>query len=230
MTARIIAIDGPAGTGKSTTAREVARRLGWRYVDSGAFYRVAALLALRHGLGLADPADRARLRQALEDAEIEQEVLGGASHTRLAAEDVSVEIRTPAVTAIVSRVADDPALREIVNAGLRAQVGEGPAVIDGRDIGTVVFPEAFLKVYLDATLEERARRRVAEAEPARAADPVALASYAQSLAERDRRDRERSVAPLRAAEDALRLDTSGLDFDTQVARVVLAAQERIGRT
>jgi cytidylate kinase len=227
MTARIIAIDGPAGTGKSTTAREVARRLGWRYVDSGAFYRVAALLALRHGLGLADPADRARLRQALEDAEIEQEVLGGASHTRLAAEDVSVEIRTPAVTAIVSRVADDPALREIVNAGLRAQVGEGPAVIDGRDIGTVVFPEAFLKVYLDATLEERARRRVAEAEPARAADPVALASYAQSLAERDRRDRERSVAPLRAAEDALRLDTSGLDFDTQVARVVLAARERL---
>ena len=230
MTARIIAIDGPAGTGKSTTAREVARRLGWRYVDSGAFYRVAALLALRHGLGLADPADRARLRQALEEAEIEQEVLGGASHTRLAGEDVSVEIRTPAVTAIVSRVADDPALREIVNAGLRTQVGEGPAVIDGRDIGTVVFPEAFLKVYLDATLEERARRRVAEAEPARAADPVALASYAQSLAERDRRDRERSVAPLRAAEDALRLDTSGLDFDTQVARVVRAARDRIGRT
>jgi len=134
------------------------------------------------------------------------------------------------VTAIVSRVADDPALREIVNAGLRTQVGEGPAVIDGRDIGTVVFPEAFLKVYLDATLEERARRRVAEAEPARAADPVALASYAQSLAERDRRDGERSVAPLRAAEDALRLDTSGLDFDTQVARVVRAARDRIGRT
>jgi cytidylate kinase len=229
MTARVIAIDGPAGTGKSTTAREVAHRLGWRYVDSGAFYRVAALLALRHALDLTDHADRARLRQALEDAEIVQEIVGGASHIRLGGEDVSVEIRTPAVTAIVSRVADDPALREIVNAGLRGQVGEGPAVIDGRDIGTVVFPEAFLKVYLDATLEERARRRVAEAEPARAADPVALASYAQSLAERDRRDRERAVAPLRPAEDALRIDTSGLDFDTQVARVVRAARDRMDR-
>ena len=230
MTARVIAIDGPAGTGKSTTAREVARRLGWRYVDSGAFYRVAALLALRHRLDLADPGDRARLRRALDDADIEQEVVGGASHTRIDGEDVSVEIRTVAVTAIVSRVADDPPLREIVNAGLRAQVGEGPAVIDGRDIGTVVFPDAPLKVFLDASLEERARRRVAEAEPDRAADPAALASYAQSLAERDRRDRERSVAPLRAAGDALHIDTSGLDFDGQVARVVRAAQDRIGRT
>ncbi len=228
--ARVIAIDGPAGTGKSTTAREVARRLGWRYVDSGAFYRVAALLALRLALDLADEADRARLRQALERAAIEQEIVGGTPRIRLGGEDVSVEIRTPAVTSIVSRVADDPALREIVNAGLRVQVGEGTAVIDGRDIGTVVFPDAFLKVFLDASLEERARRRVAEAEPARAADPVALASYAQSLAERDRRDRERSVAPLRAAEDALHIDTSGLDFDSQVARVVRAAQDRIGRT
>lgn len=227
MSACVLAIDGPAGTGKSTTAREVARRLGWRYVDSGAFYRVAALLALRHGLDLADDADRARLRQALDGARIEQEVVGGASHIRLDGEDVSVEIRTPAVTAIVSRVADDPALREIVNAGLRGQVGDGPVVIDGRDIGTVVFPDALLKVFLVASLEERARRRVAEAEPGRAADPVVLASYAQSLAERDRRDRERSVAPLRAAKDALHLDTSDLDFGTQVARVVLAARERL---
>ncbi|HJR53464.1 MAG TPA: (d)CMP kinase [Gemmatimonadota bacterium] len=227
MSACVLAIDGPAGTGKSTTAREVARRLGWRYVDSGAFYRVAALLALRHGLDLADGADRARLRQSLDGARIEQEVVGGASHIRLDGEDVSIEIRTPAVTAIVSRVADDPALREIVNAGLRGQVGDGPVVIDGRDIGTVVFPDALLKVFLVASLEERARRRVAEAEPGRAADPVVLASYAQSLAERDRRDRERSVAPLRAAEDALHLDTSDLDFGTQVARVVLAARERL---
>ena len=227
MSACVLAIDGPAGTGKSTTAREVARRLGWRYVDSGAFYRVAALLALRHGLDLADGADRARLRQSLDSARIEQEVVGGASHIRLDGEDVSIEIRTPAVTAIVSRVADDPALREIVNAGLRGQVGDGPVVIDGRDIGTVVFPDALLKVFLVASLEERARRRVAEAEPGRAADPVVLASYAQSLAERDRRDRERSVAPLRAAEDALHLDTSDLDFGTQVARVVLAARERL---
>lgn len=224
----MIAIDGPAGTGKSTTAREVASRLGWRYVDSGAFYRVAALLALRHDLDLAAPADRARLREALEGADTRQEVVGGALHVQLDGEDVSVEIRTPVVTAIVSRVAEDPELREIVNVGLRGQVADGPAVIDGRDIGTVVFPDAFLKVFLLASLEERARRRVAEAEPGREGDPAVLASYAQSLAERDRRDRERDVAPLRPADGALHLDTSDLDFDTQVARVVRAARERMG--
>ena len=224
----MIAIDGPAGTGKSTTAREVASRLGWRYVDSGAYYRVAALLALRHDLDLAAQADRARLREALAGADTRQEVVGGALHVQLDGEDVSVEIRTPVVTAIVSRVAEDPELREIVNAGLRGQVGDEPAVIDGRDIGTVVFPDAFLKVFLLASLEERARRRVAEAEPGREGDPAVLATYAQSLAERDRRDRGRDVAPLRPADGALHLDTSDLDFDTQVARVVRAARERRG--
>lgn len=226
MTSSVIAIDGPAGTGKSTTAREVASRLGWRYIDSGAYYRVAALLALRHGLDLHATADRLRLRQALEEVDIRQEVVGGASHVHLDAEDVSREIRMPVVTAIVSRVADDPELRELVNAGLRRQVGDRPAVIDGRDIGTVVFPDAFLKVFLVASIEERARRRLAEAEPARVGDAATLASYAQSLAERDRQDRQRDVAPLQPAEDALHLDTSDLDLPTQVARVVRLARER----
>lgn len=226
MTSPVIAIDGPAGTGKSTTAREVASRLGWRYIDSGAYYRVAALLALRHDLDLDTTAARSRLREGLEEADIRQEVVGGALHVTLDGEDVSLEIRMPAVTAIVSRVADDPELREIVNAGLRRQVGGGPAVIDGRDIGTVVFPDAFLKVFLVASIEERARRRLAEAEPARVGDAATLASYAQSLAERDRQDRERQVAPMLPAEDALHLDTSDLDVATQVARVVRLARER----
>ena len=226
MTSPVIAIDGPAGTGKSTTAREVASRLGWRYIDSGAYYRVAALLALRHDLDLDTTAARSRLREGLEEADIRQEVVGGALHVTLDGEDVSLEIRMPAVTAIVSRVADDPELREIVNAGLRRQVGGSPAVIDGRDIGTVVFPDAFLKVFLVASIEERARRRLAEAEPARVGDAATLASYAQSLAERDRQDRERQVAPMLPAEDALHLDTSDLDVATQVARVVRLARER----
>jgi cytidylate kinase len=226
VTSPVIAIDGPAGTGKSTTAREVASRLGWRYIDSGAYYRVAALLALRHDLDLDTTAARSRLREGLEEADIRQEVVGGALHVTLDGEDVSLEIRMPAVTAIVSRVADDPELREIVNAGLRRQVGGGPAVIDGRDIGTVVFPDAFLKVVLVASIEERARRRLAEAEPARVGDAATLASYAQSLAERDRQDRERQVAPMLPAEDALHLDTSDLDVATQVARVVRLARER----
>jgi len=145
---------------------------------------------------------------------------------RVGGEDVSLEIRTPAVTAIVSLVAVDPELREIVNAELRERVGEGPAVLDGRDIGTVVFPDAFLKVFLVASLEERARRRVAETEPAGADDPEVRARYARSLAERDRLDEERAVAPLKPAADAIHVDTSDLDFETQVALVVRAARER----
>ncbi|HUP20924.1 MAG TPA: (d)CMP kinase [Gemmatimonadota bacterium] len=225
----VLAIDGPAGTGKSTTARHVARRLGWRHVDSGAFYRVASLLAQRLDLDLGSDADRTRLRRALESADLDFNEVGGRLHTLLDGEDVSDAIRLAAVTRIVSRVADDPGLREVVNAGLRARVGEAPAVVDGRDIGSVVFPDAFLKVYLDASPEVRARRRAREAEPPeRAEDPSVLASYEQSLAERDRADRERPVAPLAAALDAVHLDTSELEIETQVARVVRLATERAG--
>lgn len=224
-----MAIDGPAGTGKSTTARSVARALDWAYIDSGAFYRVAALLALRDHARLEEPADRAALREALAEAEIEQRVVGGRLHTTIDGEDVTDAIRTPAVTRIVSRVADDPDLREIVNDGIRGRVGDEPAVIDGRDIGSVVFPDAVLKVFLEASLDERARRRAREAEPPeRAEDPSVLASYAESIAERDRRDRDREVGALAAADDAVHVDTSDLDIDTQVARVLQMVRERFG--
>lgn len=229
MTTPVVAIDGPAGTGKSTTARSVARELGWTYIDSGAFYRVAALLALRAHAELDAPDDRARLRDAIAGARIEQRVVGGRLHTTLDEQDVTDAIRSPAVTRIVSRVADDPDLREIVNDGIRGRVGKEPAVIDGRDIGSVVFPDAVLKVFLDASLEERARRRAREAEPPeRAEDPSVLASYEESLAERDRRDREREVGALAAAPDAVHVDTSDLDIDTQVARVLQMVRERFG--
>ncbi|HKY60426.1 MAG TPA: (d)CMP kinase [Gemmatimonadota bacterium] len=222
MTRRVLAIDGPAGSGKSTTARETARRLGWPYLDSGAFYRAAALIALRHRLDLGRSSDRADLRRRLEAAEIRQRMVGGALHVVLDGEDVTHEIRSPAVTHAVSAVASDPDLRRIVNAGIRARVGEGPAVVDGRDIGTAVFPDAFLKVYVEATLAERARRRALETEsPERAADPAVLVSYEQSLAGRDRADSERSSAPLSVAPDAVRLDTTHLDVETQVAKVLM---------
>lgn len=230
MSVSVVAIDGPAGTGKSTTAREVARRLGWRHIDSGAFYRVAALLALRRDLRLDSEEDRARLRETLASARIEQQVAGGRLHTRVDGHDVTDEIRLPAVTRIVSRVADDPHLREIVNDALRRRVGGEPAVVDGRDIGTVVFPEAFLKVYLDASLAERARRRAREAEPPeRAEDPAVLASYEQSLAERDRSDRARARGALAAAPDAVRIETSDIDVETQIARVIRRISERKDR-
>jgi cytidylate kinase len=227
VTRRVLAIDGPAGSGKSTTARQAAIRLGWPYVDSGACYRTAALLSLRHGLDLGRPADRADLRRRLEAAEIRQRMVGGTLHVALDDEDVTHEIRSRAVTRAVSAVAADPALRQIVNAGIRARVGEGPAVVDGRDIGTAVFPDAFLKVYVEATLAERARRRALEAEgPERADDPAVLASYEQSLAGRDRADSERSSAPLSVALDAVRLDTTDLDVETQVARVLALVRAR----
>ncbi|MBW3660658.1 MAG: (d)CMP kinase [Gemmatimonadetes bacterium] len=231
MTVAVVAIDGPAATGKSTTARYVAHELGWRYIDSGAFYRVAALLALRSDVDLDDPGDRARLRASLAEAEVEQRMVGGRLHTRLDGRDVTDAIRSPAVTRIVSRVADDPELRELVNEGLRDRVGREPAVIDGRDIGSIVFPDALLKIYLDASLEERARRRAREAEPPdRAEDPAVLASYEESLAVRDRADRARTTGALAPARDAVHVDTSELDLDTQAARILHLVRERLGET
>lgn len=222
----VIAIDGPAGTGKSTTARRVARALGWRYIDSGAFYRVAALMALRAGLDGVD-LDRHALRDLLAAARIEPETVGGRFHMRLDGTDVTDSIRSAAVTGIVARVADDPELRAIVNAALRRRVGEGPAVVDGRDIGSVVFPDAALKVYLDASIEERARRRALEEEPPeRVEDPAVLASHAERIAERDRADRSRRSGALVVAPDAVHVDTTDLDLDTQVARVLRLARER----
>lgn len=231
MTPPIIAIDGPAGTGKSTTAREVAARLGWQHVDSGAFYRVAALLALRHDLDPGDAEDRRALRDRLFGSQIEMHTVGGRLHIGLDGQDVTDAIRTPVVTRLVARTADDPGLREIINADLRRRGATRPSVVDGRDIGSVVFPDAPLKIYLDASLEERARRRALEAEPPeRATDPAVLASYAQSLAGRDRADRGRSTAPLVAVPDAIHIDTSLLDVPAQVARVLhLAAQRRLTR-
>lgn len=227
MTRRVLAIDGPAGSGKSTTAREAAIRLGWPYVDSGAFYRAAALISLRHRLELDRPADREELRRRLATSRIQQRMVGGALHVALDGEDVTHEIRSHAVTRAVSTVAADPDLRRIVNAGIRARVGEGPAVVDGRDIGTAVFPDALLKVYVEASLAERARRRALEAEsPERAVDPAVLASYEQSLAGRDRADSERPCAPLTVAPDAIRLDTTDLDVETQVARVLTLVHAR----
>ena len=231
MKAPIIAIDGPAGTGKSSTAQGVASVLQWAYVDSGAFYRAAALLALRDDVDLDDASGRATLRDRLANARIDQRIVGGRLRMRLDGTDVTDAIRSSAVARSVSRVAEEPSVRSIINQDLRRRVGESQAVVDGRDIGTVVFPEAFLKIFLVASLEERARRRARELEPeGRRLDAPLLASYAQGLAERDRRDRERAEAPLTAAPDAIRLDTTNLDLEAQIARVVRMARDRMNQS
>jgi cytidylate kinase len=203
----VIAIDGPAGAGKSTVARGLAERLGFTYLDSGAMYRCVALLALRN-----PGADHGALAAA---ARIE---LGGV--VRLDGEDVSSEIRRGEVSGEASVVAAEPAVREALVAKQRSLMAEGDWVAEGRDIGTVVAPGAELKVYLDADPAERARRRAVEIG----------AEQASVLAEqtiRDERDTSRPDSPLRAAEGAVVLDTTGLSIEQVVDRI--AAQVILGR-
>jgi cytidylate kinase len=196
----VIAIDGPAGAGKSTVARAAAERLGFTYLDSGAMYRA---VALRGG----DPATVAR------EARLE---LG--ERITLDGEDVTEQIREPWVSEAASRVASDPAVREALVEQQRRILTEGDWVAEGRDIGTVVAPGAEVKVFLTADPAERARRRAADLG---ADEQIVL----QELVLRDERDRTREVSPLIAAPDAVPVDTTGLSFDEVVEQIVTLAVE-----
>lgn len=219
----ILTIDGPAGSGKSTTARAVAARLGFRHLDSGAFYRALTLAALRAGL----PPDSwdALSPAAVEALAVEAVPAEGGFAMRIDDQPVDEELRTPEVTARVSTMAQVPAVRSWLLRHLRAAARHGSLVTDGRDMGTVVFPAAELKVFLVADPAVRALRRLRQegsAEP----DAAALAAEEARLRERDRVDSERPVAPLRRAPDAAELDTTHLDFTEQVEGIVLLARAR----
>lgn len=227
MTRQVITIDGPAASGKSSTAARVARRLGWAHLDSGAVYRALTLAALDHlAGGGAEPGWSAQRVVALADHLPVRLVLRGrALVPEVAGVDVTEAIRGPRVTARVSELAALPAVRAWVNDRLRAAVADHPGVVvDGRDIGTVVFPDAPLKVFLIATPPERARRRLAEG--GAATDAGAVAREAERLTARDQADASRAVAPLRPAPEAVVLDTTDLSLDQQVARIVALAQAR----
>ncbi len=204
----LIAIDGPAGAGKSTVARLLASGLGFTYLDSGAMYRCVALLSLR--VPEREPASLAR------EAVIE---LG--SRVVLGGEDVTAEIRTPEVSEVASRVAADPAVREALVAKQRELMAAGDWVAEGRDIGTVVAPEAELKIFLTADSAERARRRAIEL----GADADTVQAE-QTM--RDQRDMEREHSPLRPAPGAVLLDTTGLDLEQVVERIATLAQDQRG--
>lgn len=208
----VIAIDGPAGAGKSTVARAVADALGFTYLDSGAMYRCVALAALRAGVDLDDPADVGLIAR-----EIRIEFSG--ERVLLDGEDVTDAIRVPDVTAASSRVSVHPEVREAMVAGQRGLIESGGYVAEGRDIGTVVSPDAPLKVFLTASPEERARRRAAES--GEEADAVLAAQAA-----RDARDRDREHGALRAADDSVEIDTTGLEVAQVAERVVALARER----
>jgi cytidylate kinase len=211
----IVTIDGPAAAGKSTTARAVASRLGFLYLDTGALYRALALKALENGIPCEDHDAVERCAAATRFD------LSGApesTHVWLDGEDVSDRIRTPAVSELASRLAALPRVRAQLVEIQRALGRQGPVVAEGRDLGTVVFPYAEVKIYLDADLESRARRRHRELQ-ARGI-PAVLEEVRDELARRDARDRGRPDGPLKAAEDARTVDTSGLDFPAQVEAVL----------
>ncbi len=210
-------IDGPAGSGKSTTAREVARRLGFRHLDSGALYRALTFALMDAGIppeqwpGLSADELRAlgvRLRPTAEGFEV---LVGGRM--------LDEELRTGAVTERVPLLASLPASRACLLELQRAAGARGRLVADGRDMGTVVFPDADVKVYLVADLEERARRRLREA-GGREPGPEQVSAQAESISRRDRQDSGRDLSPLRKPEGAAEIDTTGLSFDEQVAEVV----------
>ncbi len=202
----IVAIDGPAGAGKSTVARAVARRLGFLYIDSGAMYRAVALWALRVGVALDDVH---RLEQLARQARIEFD----AGRVLLNGEDVTAAIREPSVSEAASKIAACGGVRRAMSAEQRRIAAAHSSVMEGRDIGTVVFPEAQVKIFLDADPGERARRRAAET-------GIAPDQVAREMEERDRRDRTRTEAPLLQAPDAEYLDTSGLSPE-QVEEAIL---------
>ena len=221
----IIAIDGPAGSGKSSTARAVARRLGFRHLDSGAFYRALTLAALRAGL---PPSEWDQLDEDGLDALDVRGVAGdGGFRMLIAGEDVGDAIREPEVNAHVSTMARVPAVRAWLLGRLRAAAAGVDLVSEGRDIGTVVFPHAELKVFLVAESQERARRRLKQQGVVDPSDEE-LNAEVERLLERDRIDSEREVAPLRKAKDAVEVDTTGLSFDEQVDWIVRLAGERAG--
>lgn len=217
----IIAIDGPAGAGKSTIARRVAARLGFLYVDTGAMYRALGLWALRAGVDLQDAQ---RLGQLAAAARIDFAANG--TRVLLNGEDVTEAIRSPEVSAAASLISTYPIVRRAMVAEQRRIGSHSSVVMEGRDITTVVFPEADVKIYLDAAPETRAQRRLDEL--AERGQQLTPAQVAAELAERDRRDRSRAEAPLVQAPDAVLIDTTSLSIEQVEEAVLKLIRQRIG--
>ena len=209
-----VAIDGPAGAGKSTVAKEVAARCGILYLDTGALYRAIGLFALENG---ADTRDEAAVEALLPGVEVSLRFEDGEQRVLLCGRDVSEEIRTPEVSMAASDVSAFPAVREFLLALQRDIASENDCVMDGRDIGTVILPHADIKIFLTASAEERARRRVAQlAEKGIEAD---FATVVEEIRLRDENDSTREIAPLKPAPDALVVDTTDMTFEQVVSYI-----------
>jgi cytidylate kinase len=210
-----IAIDGPAGAGKSTLAKAVAKNFGCIYVDTGALYRAVGLFALRSG---ADPSDAEAVEALLPQIELQLRFIDGTQRVFLNGEDVSEAIRTPEASDGASKVSALPPVRAFLLDLQRSLAAKNDVVMDGRDIGTVILPNASVKVFLTASPEERARRRwleLKEKDPSAKPEDVLAA-----MIERDERDSSRAAAPLKPAPDSVTLDTTGLDFEQSLQKLI----------
>ena len=218
-----IAIDGPGGAGKSTIARRAAAELGFVYVDTGAIYRAVACAALSHGI---DPSDEAAVSALLPSLQLELRwTEDGVQHVWLNGADISSELRTPAVSTAASRVSALPVVRQFLLEQQRVVARTHDVIMDGRDIGTVVLPDADLKIYLTASTEERARRRCLEL--SERGTPKAYEEVLREINERDYQDMHRDIAPLHEAADAVHFDTSKLSFEESEQALLSLIQEKL---
>ena len=221
MTKLIIAIDGPVGSGKSSVAKRVADLLGYTYLDSGAMYRAVAWKALREGVPFDSPG---KLEELASNTRIDLVRTDGSLRVLVDGEDVTARIRSAAVSQAASRVAAVPGVRVVLVNEQRRAGAPGAVVMEGRDIGTVVFPHAGLKIFLDASAEVRAeRRRQEHLAKGEVFDPT---NMLEEVRQRDRRDRERLVSPLVRAEDAVLVDNTAMDIDETARLIVMLARNR----
>ena len=218
-----IAIDGPAGAGKSTMARACAKALGYLYVDTGAIYRTVGYYMRLMGIG---PKDRDGIARLIDEVNIEIRYEDGVQHMILNGKDVTDEIRTPEMSMYASGVSAQPCVREYLLDMQRQFAREHDVVMDGRDIGTVVLPRADVKIFLTASPEERARRRFEELQAR--GDKISYAQVLDEMKKRDKQDSERDIAPLRPARDAVKLDTSGNTIEQSVAEILAIVRRKLG--
>lgn len=216
----VIAIDGPSGAGKGSVSRAIAKALGCRYVDTGAMYRAVAWMATQDGLALDDEAAVAAMADRVELTLDDQTVL-------IEGHDVTRAIRTSEIDAAAARVARMPSVRNVLVRQQRAYAAKGGLIMEGRDIGTTVLPEADVKIYLDASPAERAARRTADSAHGLGAPKAALSVVASALEARDHSDRTRKDSPLMMAADAVRVDTTGTPLEGVVEQVLDIVRERL---